>query len=108
MFKLCVYVPENTLETVKEAMFAAGGGVIGNYAKCSWQCRGEGQFLPLEGSDPTVGGLGQIETVIEYKLEMVCEVAVLESVLAALREAHPYEEPAFQFWRVNDPVCLSQ
>ena len=79
---------------VKTAMFEAGAGRVGNYDCCAWQTRGEGQFRPLDGSTPFLGNQGQIETVIEHKLEMVCEEQFLEAVIAALKRAHPYEEVA--------------
>jgi hypothetical protein len=76
--------------------FDAGAGRIGNYDSCCWQVAGEGQFRPLPGSDPAVGGVGQLERVDEYKVEMVCEEAVIAAAVAALKRAHPYEEPAYQ------------
>ena len=101
MFKLCFYVPEDALQAVKEAVFAAGAGRIGNYEKCCWQTRGEGQFLPGEKSNPAVGSQHKLETLVEYKVEMVCETNQLQDVIAALKAAHPYEEPAYQYWPVN-------
>ena len=95
LFKLCFYVPEEYLEPVKEAVFAAGAGRIGDYDSCCWQVLGQGQFRPLDGSKPFIGENGQLETVNEYRVEMVCDEGVLKSVIAALRLAHPYEEPAF-------------
>lgn len=76
-------------------MFEAGAGRVGNYDCCAWQTRGEGQFRPLEGSAPFLGNQGQVETVIEYKLELVCEEPCLKAVIAALKRAHPYEEVAY-------------
>ena len=76
-------------------MFEAGAGRVGNYDCCAWQTRGEGQFRPLDGSTPFLGNQGQIETVIEYKLELVCEEPCLKAVIAALKRAHPYEEVAY-------------
>jgi len=76
-------------------MFEAGAGRVGNYDCCAWQTRGEGQFRPLDGSMPFLGNQGQIETVIEYKLELVCEEPCLKAVIAALKWAHPYEEVAY-------------
>ena len=76
-------------------MFEAGAGRVGNYDYCAWQTRGEGQFRPLDGSTPFLGNQGQIETVIEYKLELVCEEPCLKAVIAALKRAHPYEEVAY-------------
>ena len=76
-------------------MFEAGAGRVGNYDCCAWQTRGEGQFRPLDGSMPFLGNQGQIDTVIEYKLELVCEEPCLKAVIAALKWAHPYEEVAY-------------
>ncbi len=76
-------------------MFEAGAGRVGNYDCCAWQTRGEGQFRPLNGSTPFIGNQGQIETVVEYKLELVCEEPCLKAVIAALKRAHPYEEVAY-------------
>jgi hypothetical protein len=102
MYKLCVYVPESHLEPVKHALFDAGAGRIGDYDSCCWQTLGEGQFRPLEGSDPYLGSQGAVEKVPEYKLELVCDDSCLESALAALRSSHPYEEPAFDVWRLDN------
>lgn len=82
-------------------MFEAGAGRVGNYDCCAWQTRGEGQFRPLDGSSPFLGNQGQIETVIEHKLEMVCEEQCLEAVIAALKRAHPYEEVAYTVIRTE-------
>ena len=82
-------------------MFEAGAGRVGNYDCCAWQTRGEGQFRPLDGSTPFLGNQGQIETVIEYKLELVCEEPCLKAVIAALKRAHPYEEVAYTVIRTE-------
>lgn len=82
-------------------MFEAGAGRVGNYDCCAWQTRGEGQFRPLDGSTPFLGNQGQIETVIEHKLEMVCEEQCLEAVITALKRAHPYEEVAYTVIRTE-------
>lgn len=95
MYKLCFYVPESHLEAVKQAVFAAGAGRIGDYDQCCWQVLGQGQFRPLPGSDPFIGSQGEMESVPEYRVELVCEDGVIEAAVAALRGAHPYEEPAY-------------
>ena len=100
MYRLNFYVPENNLESVKEALFAAGAGKIGNYEKCCWQVPGTGQFLPMEGSNPAIGNIGSVEQVREYKVEIVCQDLLIEKVVEALIVAHPYEEPAYDFIRV--------
>ncbi len=100
MYKICLYVPENSVENVKQALFDAGAGKIGNYDSCCWQTDGIGQFRPLEGSNPAIGSLNEVETVREVKVEMVCEGDLVKGVVQALRESHPYEEPAFDVWEL--------
>lgn len=95
MFQIIFYVPEQEKEKVKEAMFAAGAGKIGNYSRCSWEVLGRGQFLPLEGSNPHIGSVKRLEHVQEYRVEMVCEDCVIAKVVQALLQNHPYEEPAY-------------
>jgi len=102
MYKLVVFVPESYLAAVKQALFAAGAGRIGNYDSCSWQTPGTGQFRPLAGSDPFIGSPGQIETVAEVRLEMVVDDGDIEPVITALYTAHPYEEPAYDCCRLED------
>jgi len=95
MYKLCFYVPESHLEAVKVAVFAAGAGTIGDYDHCCWQVLGQGQFRPLAGSSPHLGQLDQLEQVAEYRVEMVCEAQYVRAVVQAMKDAHPYEEPAW-------------
>ena len=102
MYKICFYVPEEALEEVKTAMFAAGAGRIGDYDSCCWQVKGRGQFRPLAGSQPAIGEHGQLETLDEWRVEMVCEDALIEAVVAALKSAHPYEEVAYDVLQVVD------
>ncbi len=96
MYKLIVFIPETHTEEVKTALFAAGAGRQGDYDCCAWQTLGQGQFRPLDGSKPFIGQQGEIETVAEYRVEMLCEESRLKSIVSALRDAHPYEEPAFE------------
>lgn len=102
MYKLVVFVPETHLESLKEALFGAGAGGVGDYDRCSWQVLGEGQFRPLVGSSPFVGSAGQRQKVAEYRLELAVADETIEPVVRALYAAHPYEEPAFDCWRVED------
>ena len=99
--RIDVYVPETHAEAVKNAMFAAGAGTIGNYDCCCFQTVGRGQFRPLPGSSPFLGSNGRVEQVTEWKLEMIFPEEKLREVIAALRQAHPYETPAFQHWCVE-------
>jgi structural hemagglutinin/hemolysin toxin protein RtxA len=95
MYKLGFYVPETHVEQVKLAVFTAGAGRIGDYDSCCWQVLGQGQFRPLIGSKPYLGREGAVEVVAEYRVEMVCEAQVARAAVAALLDAHPYEEPAW-------------
>lgn len=100
-YRLDVYVPETHVESLKEALFHAGAGRIGNYECCCWQTEGTGQFRPIAGAHPFLGRQDETETVSEWKLELLVCASDLRAVLAALKAAHPYETPAFQFWPVG-------
>ena len=93
--KIEFYVPESHLETVKSAMFDAGAGRVGNYDCCAWQTSGEGQFRPLKDSRPFLGEQGRVESVPEYKVELVCEASLVKQVIDAMKATHPYEEVAY-------------
>ncbi len=102
MYKIYFYVPVDHAEPVKNAMFKAGAGTIGPYACCAWQVLGEGQFMPLEGSNAFIGEQNQLEKVPEYRVEMICDSQCIQNVIRALKEAHPYEQPAYQVFRIED------
>jgi hypothetical protein len=93
-----VFVPPEALDAVRDAVFAAGAGRIGEYERCSWYAEGTGTFLGGEGSSPTIGGRGREERVPELRLETVFPEERNDAVIAALRRAHPYEEPAFDVY----------
>ena len=102
MYKIGIFIPASHLEAVKQAMFAAGAGRIGNYDCCAWQTLGQGQFRPLQGSQAFIGQQGVVATVEEYRVEMVCETAIIHTVIAAMKQAHPYETPAYDVWQLAD------
>lgn len=102
MYQIVVYIPETHVESVKEALFKAGAGKIGNYDSCAWQSLGQGQFRPLQGSAPYIGQNGEQERVAEYRVELVCERPVLKEAIKAMIAAHPYEEPAYSVWPLVD------
>ena len=89
---------EEALDAVRDALFEAGAGRIGDYERCSWYTAGTGTFLGGEGSAPAIGEAGREERVPELRLETVFPAARHEDVIAALRRAHPYEEPAFDVY----------
>lgn len=92
--KIVVFVPEMHADALRKAMGDAGAGVIGNYTHCSFSAKGVGRFLPGAGANPTIGSVGNPETVAEERIEMVCSEGKLKNVLKAIRDTHPYEEPA--------------
>jgi hypothetical protein len=98
--KLVVFVPAEALDAVRDAVFAAGAGRIGAYERCSWYAEGTGTFFGTEGTDPAVGESGVEERVPELRLETVFPTDRHDEVVAALRGAHPYEEPAFDVYEL--------
>lgn len=101
MYKLAFFVPASHLEVVKAAVFAAGGGRIGDYDRCAWQTLGQGQFRPLDGSQPFLGQTGQVEVVEEWKVELVVADDLIVQVVAALKQSHPYQTPAYEVWQLQ-------
>ncbi|MDO3636933.1 Nif3-like dinuclear metal center hexameric protein [Mycolicibacterium arseniciresistens] len=93
--KWVVYVPTEDSDALREALFAAGAGHIGDYSHCSWTVAGTGQFLPHDGANPAIGSVGAVERVPEDRVEVIAPAKLRAHILAAVRSAHPYEEPAF-------------
>jgi hypothetical protein len=98
--KLVVFVPESSLDAVRDALFEAGAGRIGDYERCSWYTAGTGTFLGGDATDPSIGERGREERVAELRLETVFVAERQREVIAALRAAHPYEEPAFDVYEL--------
>ncbi|MEO2089535.1 MAG: Nif3-like dinuclear metal center hexameric protein, partial [Gemmataceae bacterium] len=96
--KLVAFVPDADLQRVSDAVFAAGGGVIGQYQQCSFRLPGTGTFFGNDSTNPTVGQKGRREEVSEWRLEVVVPEAKTDTVVAAMRAAHSYEEPAFDVY----------
>ena len=98
--KLVVFVPREALDPLREALFSAGAGRIGDYERCSWYTAGTGTFLGGAGTSPAVGTAGSEQRIPELRLETVFPAERQDDVLAALRAAHPYEEPAFDVYEL--------
>ena len=94
-------MPPSHLESVKDAVFKAGAGQVGTYSHCAWQVLGQGQFCPQSGSQPFLGQQGQLKKVDEYRVELVCQVALKGKVTQALLATHPYETPAFHWVKLD-------
>ena len=101
--KLVTFVPAEHVDSVSQALFAAGAGRIGNYTSCSFRSPGTGTFLGGEGSSPVVGQAGRLEEAPELRLETVVRGADVAAVVQALRRTHPYEEPAFDLVPLASP-----
>ncbi len=100
MYKLVFFVPHDRAETVKEAVFATGAGGSGRYDRCSFETEGVGQFRPLPGSTPFIGSHNAVERVPELRVEVLCDETQVEPAIAAMKNAHPYEVPAFEVYRL--------
>ena len=93
--KWVIFVPGPAADAVRSAIFAAGAGQIGDYSHCSWTVTGSGQFLPAVGATPAIGAVGSLQRLPEDRVEVIAPAALRDRVLAAMRSAHPYQEPAF-------------
>ena len=93
--KLVVFVPADHAEKLKSALFAVGCGVQGNYDRCGYSLKGQGQFRPLEGANPYLGKENRVEHVEEERIEVLYPTGLQRTVIQTLYENHPYEEPAF-------------
>lgn len=99
-YKLVVFVPASDWNQVSAALFEQGAGNIGNYEQCSFRVEGTGTFFGTENTNPTIGQKGQREEVREHRLEVIVPTDKLPSAIAAMRDAHSYEEPAFDVYPV--------
>jgi hypothetical protein len=97
-YKLVWFVPREALDATRDAVFGAGAGRIGDYEHCSWYAAGTGTFLAGEGADPAIGEVGREERVAELRVEVVVPAEHARGAVAALREAHPYEEVALDLY----------
>lgn len=102
LLKLVAFVPKTAAEAVKEALGRAGAGKIGNYSNCMFSLDGEGQFLPMAGSQPFLGSEGKLETTAECRIETVFPAAQQKKIIRALLNVHPYEEPAYDLYPLKN------
>ena len=96
-----VSVPVEHADAVRASLHDAGAGKLGNYSHCSFSYRGVGRFKPETGAQPTIGAIGNLMAVEEERIEVLCERAKVAAVIEAMKKAHPYEEPAFHFFSVE-------
>jgi hypothetical protein len=100
--KIVVFVPESHADIVREAMGRAGAGKIGNYTFCSVSTKCTGRFKPEAGASPTIGEVGKLESVEEERIEAVCSRNLLDDVVSAIKEVHPYEEVALDIYPLEE------
>lgn len=100
--QLAVYCPVSDTEKVKEALFQAGAGDIGNYDECSFSAKGEGTFRANEGCDPHIGNIGERHTEKEEKIEVIFPKYKENTIISALKQAHPYEQVAYQIYILDN------
>lgn len=102
MKKIVVTVPVADADKVRQAIGEQGGGKVGNYSFCSFSVRGTGRFLPGDGAHPAIGEVGKLEEVEEERIEVNCDDELVAKVIAAIRAAHPYEEPAIDVYALEN------
>ena len=102
LLKLAVYVPVSHADSVRSALFNAGCGKIGNYDCCSYNLTGEGTFRAGEECSPFCGTIGELHTEKEVRIETILPAFIKSKVLKALLTAHPYEEPAYDIYPLNN------
>ncbi|AOZ91710.1 Nif3-like dinuclear metal center hexameric protein [Paenibacillus crassostreae] len=99
--KLVVFVPKTHHQQVLDAILGAGAGMIGDYSHCSFNIEGYGTFMPLEGTEPFIGKLGEIERVEEIRIETIVPQGIRSKVIQVMLKAHPYEEVAYDLYAMN-------
>ncbi|MCX7877068.1 MAG: hypothetical protein N2510_00340 [Ignavibacteria bacterium] len=105
-YKIVVFAPADKAEDIISHMSSEGAGIIGNYTVCSFRTEGLGTFMGNDQSNPAVGNKGNLETVNEVRIEMVCEKDKLHRVIDKIYHVHPYEEPAIDIYNITIPVNI--
>jgi len=93
LVKIVVTVPEEEADELRKVIGDAGAGRVGDYTHCSFSVKGKGRFLPHKGANPTIGKVGELEEVVEERVEITCDRDNLENIIHIIRDNHPYEEP---------------
>jgi hypothetical protein len=101
-YKVVVTAPENEADKLRETIGSAGGGKVGNYTHCSFSVKGTGRFLPVDGANPAIGQVGQLEEVAEERIEITCDGESVKAVVDAIRATHSYEEPAIDVYELAE------
>ena len=105
--KIVVFVPTESAEAVRNAMFNAGAGCIGNYSQCSYNLQGQGSFKAEEGCNPFVGTIGETHFESETRIETIAPKHLVSKVVSAMLSVHPYEEPAFDIYPLENSFAMA-
>lgn len=100
--KIVVYVPISHADRVREAIGITGAGQLGKYSFCSFSIRGTGRFKPEAGANPHIGKVGKLESVEEDRIEVICKAELVDSVVEAIKDVHPYEEVALDVYTLDN------
>jgi hypothetical protein len=100
--KIVVFVPESHSDILREVIGNSGAGKIGNYSHCTFSSKGTGRFKPEQGAHPNIGEIGKLESVLEERIEFVCERSIVPKVISEIKKAHPYEEVAFDIYPLEE------
>jgi hypothetical protein len=98
--KIVTFVPNENADEVREALGKAGAGTLGEYSSCSFSSAGIGRFKPSEKANPHIGEKGEVNTVMEHRIEVTCDRKDAKAVVTVLKNAHPYEEVAFDIYEL--------
>lgn len=104
--KIVTFVPLEYADKVREALGQAGAGIIGEYTYCSYSVVGKGRFIPSQNSKPYIGKSGKHEVVDEERIEVICPRDKAKQVIAAMKEAHPYEKVAIDIYPLIEEEAL--
>lgn len=96
--KIVTFVPPESTDKVREALGKAGAGRIGEYDFCSYSIEGTGRFIPSQNANPHTGKVGKLNEVQEERIEVVCDRSRAKAAISAMKQAHPYEEVAFDIY----------
>ena len=102
LYKVVVFVPKTHEIVLREALGRSGAGHIGNYSDCTFNIDGKGTFKPLEGTNPFIGELNKVEEVDEVRIETIVPQRILGGVISAMIKAHPYEEVAYDLYKLEN------
>lgn len=102
LIKFSVNVPESHADDVRDALAAAGAGYVGEYSHCAFQTKGQGTFMPLEGTNPFIGNQNELARVNEMKIETIAPENILNELIQIVTEHHPYEEPAYDIYSLEN------